>query len=67
MNKQNTNEKTSISNDSLNNVMSIAVNGPDLVDFDASRAVDSWLASGKRRLETGYNLQPQKKQKTSAE
>ena len=46
MNKQKTNEKTSISNNSLNNIMSIAVNGPDLVDFDASRAVDSWLALG---------------------
>ena len=61
MNKQKTNEKTSISNDSLNNVMSIAVNGPDLVDFDASRAVNSWPASGKRRLDTTFSHRRNKK------
>ena len=39
-----------MSNDTLNNVLLIFVNGPDIAEFDASRAVDNWVSYGKRRL-----------------
>ena len=41
MNRQKTNEKISMSNDTLNNVMLISVNGPDISEFDVVRAVDN--------------------------
>ena len=63
MNKQNTNEKISLSNDTLNNVMLVSVNGPDIAEFDAARTVDNWISSGKRRLESGHSTQQQKKAK----
>ena len=50
MNEQKTNEKISMSNDTLNNML-ISVNGRDIAEFDAARAVDNWVSSGKRRLE----------------
>ena len=65
MNKQKTNE--SMSNDTLNNVMLIYVNGPDIAEFDAARDVDNWVSSGKRRLESGHSTQQQKEQKKSNE
>ena len=49
MNRQNTNKKISMSNDTLNNVMLISVNGPDISKFDVVRAVDNWMLSGIRR------------------
>ena len=45
--------------------MLISVNGPDVNSFDASRAVDNWIISGKRRLESGHNAPSAKKQKCS--
>ena len=51
MNEQKTNEKICMSNDTLNNVMLISVNGPDIAEFDAARAVHNWVSSGKRRLQ----------------
>ena len=51
MNEQKTNEQLSMSNDTLNNVMSIFANGPDIAEFDAARTADNWVSSGKRRLE----------------
>ena len=36
MNEQKTNEKISLSNDTLNNVMLVSVNGPDIAEFDAA-------------------------------
>ena len=47
-------ENVSMSNDTLNNVMLISVNGPDIAEFDAARAVDNWGSSGKR-LESGHS------------
>ena len=67
MNKQKTNEKISMSNDTFNNVMLISVNGPDRAEFDAARAVNNWISSGKRRLESGHDTQQQKKQQISNE
>ena len=61
-NKQKTNEKISISNDTLKNVMLISVNRPDITELDAARAVDNWVSSGKRRLESKHSTQQQKKQ-----
>ena len=63
MNKQKTNEKISISNDTLKNVMLISVNRPDITELDAARAVDNWVSSGKRRLENEHSTQQQKKAK----
>ena len=48
-------ENVSMSNDTLNNVMLISVNGPDIAEFDAARAVKNWVSSGKRRLESGHS------------
>ena len=47
-------ENVSMSNDTLNNVMLISVNGPAITEFDATRAVDNWGSSGKR-LESGHS------------
>ena len=44
-----------MSNDTLNNFMLISVNGPDIAEFDAACAVDNWVSSGKRRLESGHS------------
>ena len=62
-NKQKTKEKICISNDTLNHVMLISVNRPDIAELDAARAVDNWIASGKRRLESEHSNQQQKKAK----
>ena len=66
-NKQKTNEKICISNDTLNNVMLISVNRPDIAELDAARAVDNWVSSEKRSLESGHSTQQQKKQNISNE
>ena len=56
MNKQQKkHEKISMSSDTLNNVMLISVNGPDIAEFDAARAVDNLISSGQRRLKSGHN------------
>ena len=65
-NKQKTNEKISMSNDTLNNVMLISIR-PDIAELDAARAVDNWVSSGKRRLESEHSTQQQKKQNISNE
>ena len=54
----------SISNDTLNNVMLISVNRPAITELDAARAVDNWVSSGKRRLESEHSTQQQQKSKT---
>ena len=60
-------ENVSMSNDTLNNVMLTSVNGPDIAEFDAARAVDNWVSPGKRRLEGEHSTQQQKKQNISNE
>ena len=52
-----------MSNAPLNDVMLISVNGPNITEFDGAQAVDNWIASGKRRLETGHSVQQRKKRK----
>ena len=64
-NKQKTTE--SLSNDTLNNVMLISVNRPGIAELDAARAVDNWVSSEKRSLESEHSTQQQKKQNISNE
>ena len=66
-NKQKTNEKISMLNDTLNNVMLISVNRPGIGELDAARAVDNWVSSEKRSLEREHSTQQQKKQNISNE
>ena len=60
---QKTSTKISMSNATLNDVMLISVNGPSITNFDVAQAVDNWIASGQRRLETGHSAQQCKKRK----
>ncbi len=65
MNMQKTNTKISMSNDTLNDIIVISVNGPSITEFDAIQAVDNWIASGKRRLETGHKTGQSRKRKAN--
>ena len=67
MNQQKTKDKVSMNHDTLNDIMLISVDGPELAQFDQKRAVNSWLSSGKRRLDTGHRAQSSKKVKTCEE
>ena len=64
MNQQKTKDKVSMNSTTSNNIMLISVNGPDIANFNTKRAVDSWLACGKHRLESGHALPSAKKAKT---
>ena len=52
-----------MSNDTLNNVMLISVNRPGIAELDAARAVDNWVSSEKRSLESEHCTQQQQKAK----
>ena len=67
MNQVKTKDKISMTNKTLNGIMEIAVNGPDIADFNPELYVNKWMASGKRRLQTGHLLPSSKKQNSSVD
>ena len=56
-----------MTNKTLNGIMEISVNGPDIADFNPEIYVNKWMASGKRRLQTGHLLPSSKKQNSSVD
>ncbi|KAK7457942.1 hypothetical protein BaRGS_00039186 [Batillaria attramentaria] len=59
--------RASLNNDSLNSLMCITLESPNIAEFNPEKAVELWMASGSRRKRLHHGQQAKKTTKSAAE